>query len=167
MAVKRKTWIWVLVGIGVVGILFVIAMAGAGIYFFSQNIETRTATTTVAASEFDRIRAQFTGQKPLIELDSNGDFLRSNTDRPVPASPEMPENLYVLAFDPDDGGLVRVTIPFWLLRLKMKGATINFSGNQMDLEDLKLTVEDLERFGPSLVLDQQNEGGDRVLVWSQ
>jgi hypothetical protein len=35
------------------------------------------------------------------------------------------------------------------------------------LEDLKLSVEDLERYGPSLVLDQTNAGGDRVLVWSQ
>lgn len=167
MAGKLKTWIWVVVGLGVVGILFLIAMAGAGLYFFSQNIHTRTATTTVAASEFDGVRAQFAGQKPLIELDSSGNFLRSNTDRPVPAGAVRPENLYVLAFDPDDGGLVRVTIPFWLLRMKVKGATIDFSGNQMDLEDLKLTVEDLERFGPALVLDQQNEGGDRVLVWSQ
>ena len=62
---------------------------------------------------------------------------------------------------------MRVTVPFWLLRMKMKGATIDFGGNSMDLEDLKLTVEDLERFGPTLVLDQKNEGGDRVLVWSQ
>ncbi len=167
MAVKHKTWMWVVVGICVAGILFVIAMAGAGIYFFRQNIQTRTATPTVAASEFDAVRAQFAGHKPLIELDSDGNFLRSNTDRPVPANAVRPDKLYVLAFDPDDGGLVRVTIPFWLLRLKVKGTTIDFSGNQLDLEDLKLTVEDIERFGPSLVLDQRNEGGDRVLVWSQ
>jgi hypothetical protein len=37
----------------------------------------------------------------------------------------------------------------------------------MTLEELKLTVADLDRLGPSLVLDQANEGGDRVLVWSQ
>ena len=49
----------------------------------------------------------------------------------------------------------------------LNGATIDFGGNKMDLEDLKLTVEDLERFGPTLILDQKNEGGDRVLVWSQ
>ena len=55
-----------------------------------------------------------------------------------------------------------------LLRMKMKGA-VNFGsrGNQLDLEDLKLTVEDLDRYGPSLVLDQKSDDGDRVLVWSQ
>jgi hypothetical protein len=167
MAVKLKTWIWVIVGLAAVGILFVIAMAGAGIYYFTQNIDTRRATAEVAATEFDAIRARFRGQRPLIELDEHGRFLRSNTDRPAPANPARPVALYVLAFDPDDEGLVKVTVPFWLLRLKVNDATVDFSGNSMNLEDLKLTVEDLERFGPTLVLDQTNIGGDRVLVWSQ
>jgi hypothetical protein len=157
----------VVVGIVVAGILLVIALAGAGLYFFSQNIKARTVTTETATTEFDAVRAQFTGQKALIELDERGNFLRSNTDRPVSGNPKSPETLYVMAFDPDDGSLVRVTVPFWLLRMKMKGTRIDLGGSRMDLEDLKLTVEDLERFGPTLVLDQKNEGGDRVLVWSQ
>jgi hypothetical protein len=37
----------------------------------------------------------------------------------------------------------------------------------MDLEDLKLTVEDLERFGPTLIVDHSSASGDHVLVWSQ
>ena len=37
----------------------------------------------------------------------------------------------------------------------------------MDLEDLKLSVEDLERFGPTLIVDQTSADGKRVLVWSQ
>jgi hypothetical protein len=167
MAVKLKTWIWIVVSIFVVGILCVIAMAGAGMYFVSQNIKTKTVSAETAAGEFAAIRKQFSGQKALIELDEGGNYLRSNTDRPVPTNASRPEKLYVLAFDPDDGGLVRMSIPFWLLRMKSHGATIDFSGNRMDLEDLKLTVEDLERFGPTLILDQKNEGGDRVLVWSQ
>jgi hypothetical protein len=62
---------------------------------------------------------------------------------------------------------VKVSIPFWLLRLKMRGATIDLNGNRMDLEDLKLTVEDLERFGPTLIVDHSSASGDHVLVWSQ
>ena len=167
MAVKVRTWIWIVVGIVAVGILCVIAMAGAGMYFVAQNIETRTVSTATAAEEFETIRKRFSGQKALIELDERGNFLRSNTDRPAPADASRPEKLYVLAFDPDDGGLVRMSIPFWLLRMKANNATIDFSGNRVDLEDMKLTVEDLERFGPSLILDQKGEGGDHVLVWSQ
>ena len=62
---------------------------------------------------------------------------------------------------------MRVNIPFWLLRMKMRGATIDFNGNRMDLEDMKLTVEDLERFGPTLIVDHRSTSGERVLVWSQ
>jgi hypothetical protein len=37
----------------------------------------------------------------------------------------------------------------------------------MDLEDLRLTVEDLERYGPTLIVDHKAPDGDRVLVWSK
>jgi hypothetical protein len=167
MAVKLKTWVWVVVGIAAVCILLVIAMAGAGIYFFTQNIQTTKASPAVASQEFEAVRARFKGQAPLIELDAKGNLLRSNADREAPQGTPRPETLHVMAFDPDDGGLVKVTIPFWLLRMQMNHAAVNFGNHNMTLEDLKLTVEDLDRLGPSLVLDQLNEGGDRVLVWSQ
>jgi hypothetical protein len=166
MAGKVKTWVWVVVGIFVVGILFVIASAAVGFYFFSQHIDTRKVTASTATEEFDRVRARFTGTRPLIELDERGDLLRTNTDRPVPDHPRPLEGLHILAFDPDDGGLVQLRIPFWLLRMQPNNAKIDLGGHRMDLEDLKLTVEDLERFGPALVLDQKNRGGDRVLVWT-
>ena len=167
MAGKVKTWVWVVVGILVIGILCVVAFAAAGIYYFSQHIDAQTVTLSTAESEFDRVRGLYKGQKALIVLDEHGDLVRSNTDRPAPANARRPENLHILAFDPDDGGLVRVTVPFWLLRMKTNNAKINLGRNRLDLEDLKLSVEDLERFGPSLVLDQKSSGGDRVLVWTQ
>lgn len=167
MAGKVKTWVWVVLAIFVLGVLGVIAMAGVGIYFFSQHIDTRAVSPAAAARDFEDVRKRFADQKPLIELDERGRFLRGNPDRPIPASAKPPDNLYVLAFDPDDGRIVRVSIPFWLLRMKAGGTTIDFNGNSMDLEDLKLTVEDLERYGSTLIVDHREQSGDRVLVWSQ
>jgi len=167
MAGKVKTWVWVVVGIVVVGVLFVIAGAAAGVYFISRNLETRTVTHADAATEFDAVRARFADQKPLIELDERGELLRSNTDRPAPPDARRPETLYVMAFDPDDGGLVKMSIPFWLLRFKSKDPTINFGRDAMSLDELKLTVEDLERFGPTLVLDQRRRPHPRLdaMTW--
>jgi hypothetical protein len=167
MAGKVKTWVWVVIGIVSFCVLLVVAVAGAGFYYFTRHVEARKVTPVAAAAEFDEVRGRFRGQKALIELDERGNFLRSNTDRPAPANPRRPEALHVLAFDPDDEGLVKLTVPFWLLRLKVNDATVNFSGKNVNLEDLKLTVQELERFGPTLVLDQKSAGGDRVLVWSQ
>ena len=167
MAGKVKTWVWVVLAIVVIGVLGVVAMAGVGVYFFSQHIKTQTASPATAAKTFEQITTRFAGQKPLIELDNRGRYLRSNTDRTPPPNAKVPDTLDVIAFDPDDGRIVRVSIPFWLLRLKMRGSSIDFNGNRMDLEDLKLTVEDLERFGPTLIVDHRNATGERVLVWTQ
>jgi hypothetical protein len=113
------------------------------------------------------VKAGFGGQKPLIELDSRGQFLRAHTDRPVPQHVTTPDQLYLLAFDPKDQRIVRFSLPFWLLRMKAGNTTIDLNGNRMDLEDLRLTVADLERFGPTLIVDHQTPEGERVLVWSK
>ena len=166
MAVKLKTWAWVLIAIVAVWILGVVAMAGVGFYFFSQHIDTKAATPASAAREFDAVKAGFPDQKPLIELDSRGRFLRANTARPAKTPDSVPDELNLLAFDPSNGRIVRFSLPFWLLRMKPR-ATIDLNGNRMDLEDLRLTVEDLEKRGPSLVVDHLTASGERVLVWSK
>jgi hypothetical protein len=167
MAGRIKTWIWIIVGIIVFGIVCVVAMAGAGFYYFSQHVNAQAATPAKATAQFDQIKTQFKEQRPLIELDERGHFLRSNPDRPTPTTSKKPEQLYVLAFDPDDERLVKVSIPFWLLRFRSRGAHVDVGGGRLDLEDLKLTIEDLERFGPTLIVDHKTTGGERVLVWSQ
>lgn len=170
MAGRVRAWVWVVIAIVVIGILGVVAMAGIGLYFFSQHVETRSASVSNAAHDFDKVRSNFEGQKPLIELDQHGKYLRTNMDRKPPANPKSPESINVLAFDPDQGSegkIVRISIPFWLVRMKMRGATIDLNGNHMNLEDLRLTAEDLERFGPTLIVDHQATSGERVLVWSQ
>lgn len=163
---KIKTWVWVVAALIGLGILGVIAMAGVGLYFFSQHVETRQVGAAEADDRFTEVRKRFEGQKPLIELDEQGDFLRSNPDRPAASTSQPPSALHVMAFDADDGQIVRLSIPFWLLRLQ-KGGTIDVGRGEMNLEDLKLTVEDLERFGPTLIVDHRETRGTRVLVWSQ
>jgi hypothetical protein len=167
MAGKVKTWVWVVIAIVVVGVLGIVAMAGVGLYFFSQHIDTHAATPASAARDFEEVRARFREQKPLIELDDRGQFLRANTDRTAPPNTKSPQYLYIQAFDSGDERVVKMSIPFWLLRLKAGDTTIDLNGNRMDLEDLKLTVQDLERFGPTLIVDHKDRDGDRVLVWSQ
>ena len=167
MAGKVKTWVWVVVGLFAVGLLFLVAVGAAGYFFVRQTIDAQKVTGAAAAAEFDSVRAKFATQRALIELDEDGDLVRANTDRKPPANAPRPETLIVMAHDPDDGGLVRVRVPFWLLRMKPDSGKINFGGSSMNLEDLKLTVADLERWGPSLILDQRSRGGDRVLVWTE
>jgi hypothetical protein len=167
MAGRVKPWVWVVVAIFAIGILGVVAMAGAGFYFFSRHIETSLASPSKAATEFETVRARFPEQKPLIELDERGRYVKTNTNRPA-RSGAPPDQLSVLVYDPKESGrIVRLKIPFWLLRLKLGGTTIDFKGGRVHLEDMKVTVEDLERLGPTLIVDHATPDGERVLVWSQ
>src|SRR5436190_4361124 len=128
---KVKTWVWVVVGVFVLGILCLVSLAAAGLWFAKTHIDVRSVSAAVATSDFDRVRQQFTSQKPLIELDDRGHFLRANTNRP--AVDHRPQSLNVMAFDPDEGRVVKMDIPFWLLRLKMRGTRVGIGNDSIDL----------------------------------
>lgn len=159
---RVPTWAWVVIGIVTLGILGVITLAAAGLWFVRSHVNVRPTTVAAAASDFQTVHARFADQKPLIELDDRGNFVHANTDRPN--GTRRPETLNVMAFDAHQEHEVRVDIPFWILRFK-RGAFIG-SGD-IDLQKLRLTVEDLERFGPTLIVDHKDVDGSRVLVWTQ
>jgi hypothetical protein len=165
MAGKIKTWVWVIVGIAVFGILGVIAMAAAGLYFVKSHVDIRSTTVALASEDFQSIRQRFAAQKPLIELDDQGSFLRANVDRPN--GTQRPQTLNIMAFDPHDEKVIRMALPFWILRLKSGGSRFDIGRSNVDLARMRITVEDLERYGPILILDQKDTDGSRVLVWSQ
>jgi hypothetical protein len=165
MAGKVKPWVWIVVGIVVFGILGVIAMAAAGLWFVKSHVDVRTTTVAAATEDFSAIRQRFAVQKPLIELDEHGRFLRANTERP--AGTQRPQTLNIMAFDPRDEKVVRMELPFWILRLKSGGGSFDIGRSNVDLARMRITVEDLERYGPILILDQTDNHGSRVLVWSQ
>ena len=165
MAGKVKAWVWVVIGVVVFGILGVIAMAAAGLWFVKSHVDIRTTTNAAATEDFQTIRQRFATQKPLIELDEHGSFLRANTDRP--AGTQRPQTLNIIAFDPHDEKMVRVDVPFWVLRLKGGGSKFDIGRSNVDFARMRITVEDLERYGPILILDQKDTDGSRVLLWSQ
>ncbi len=165
MAGKVKTWVWVVVGIVAVGIMCVIAAAAVGLWFLRSHVDIHPATTAAVSDEFQTVRARFANQKPLIELDEHGNMFHANTDRPQRSG--QVQTLKFIAFDPDAERVVKMDIPFWLLRLKMRGTRFDFGGNNVDLAKLRITVEDLERYGPTLILDHKEPDGSRVLIWSQ
>jgi hypothetical protein len=165
MAGKVKTWVWIVVGVVALGILCVIAMAAAGLWFVRSHVDIHKASTASVTEQFQTVRARFAGQKPLIELDERGNAFHANTDRP--ASTVHVQTLNILAFDPDDERVVKMDLPFWLLRLKMRGTRFDVGSSNVDLAKLRITVEDLERYGPTLILDHKETDGSRVLIWSQ
>ena len=77
------------------------------------------------------------------------------------------ESLNVLAYDPDDEELVRVSVPMWLVR------KMDCDDSDLDLGDDKtrrklerhLRLEEIQKAGPGLLVEVEEEGGEQVLVW--
>ena len=170
MSNSRKTWISVIIAaVIVVGILAAAAVGGTA-FFIYHHVQTQVTPSETAEERFHEARARFTGQQALLEL-------RRDDDRPVvnrdalsgPPSTVKLEALRVLAYDRHENKLVNVSIPFWLLRLapSNKFSFLNDNGIDFDSERIHLTLEDLERRGPGLILDQTDRRGSQVLVWTE
>jgi hypothetical protein len=165
---NKKTWISVLIAaVIIVGILAVAAVGGT-FYFFSRHISSQFTPSEDAAHQFAAARDRFAGQQPLIEMRRGDEPVLHRETIPASMPTTKLDSLRVLAYDTHAGKLVRVSIPFWLLRL---APTRNFSlinnGIDLDSERVHLTVEDLERRGPGLILDQADRRGSQVLVWTE
>jgi hypothetical protein len=164
-----KTWQWVVVVAASILVLGLVALAGTGAYFIVHHVDVEhTASPESAAEAFEDVRRRFQGQRPLVEIENGRPSLHDETTPgPTPA-----ESLHLLVWKPDEARLVRLHLPFWLLRLAREGsielASEDFSSDlAVDLDRIDLTVDDLERHGPGLILDHEEADGDRVLIWAQ
>ncbi len=166
---NRRTWISVLIAsVIIVGILAAAAIGGTA-YFIYRHVNTQFTPSDNAERQFAAARERFTGQQPLIEMRQGDEPLLHRETIPASMPTAKLETLRVLAYDTRANKLVRVSIPFWLLRMAptrhvsfMKDAGIDF-----DSDRVHLTLDDLERHGPGLILDQADRRGSQVLVWAE
>jgi hypothetical protein len=167
---KLPTWVSILIaGVIVVGILAVSVVGGAA-YFIYRHVNTTFTATETAESEFTRARARFAGQQPLIELRRDDEpLIHREMVAEAPPTAYKLEALRVLAYDRHAGKLVRVSIPFWLLRLAPSKhfSVLDDNGFDLDSDHVRLTIEDIERRGPGLIMDAKDRRGSHVLVWTE
>jgi hypothetical protein len=162
----KRTWIWIVAGAAIVFVIVLMALAGSGVYFVTHHIRSERSTSADALHAFDAASASLGSPRPLYELDAADEphLVRPLSD--VPTSASHPDTLYMLAWDPDQSRLVRVSLPFWLLRLGHHKVRVMHEAG-FDFERLNLDVDELERIGPALVFDFRNQDGVRVLLWTQ
>ena len=160
---SRKT-LWIVLGILGFIVFCIIAFAAFGLYFVTRNLKMESATVGQAERSFDDVRGRFK-EGPIITMDDHErvTLARRPPDQQVG---DKPQTMQVMAYDRDDSRIVRVTIPFWMLRMGREKIRIG-TGGDFEFEQLKITPDELERYGPTLLLDHRDRRGQRVLVRTQ
>ena len=156
-----RTWVKrTLIGVAIVAVAFAI-LAGTTAFYAFRALDTRTATEADSAGEFQAIRTKFGARPPLVEVVTPGRAdLRIN--RSTEADVRPVSTLHVVTWEADGNRLLKTEVPLWLMRF----SSINVL-SQMGVtpERFKLTVQDVERYGPGVVIDHSQPGRNRVLVW--
>lgn len=161
MARKRSTLVLVVAGVTVCAITL---FAGFVVWFFTSALERSPADEATAEARFQELRERFRGVTPLFEMTLNGPVLKRQPP-PKKAAGRL-RSLEMLGWDCNDEELVRVTIPFWMVR--MKPGNINVASNdQKRSVRLSLSAEDLEGYGPTLLLDHTDEEGYHLVLWTE
>ena len=166
---SRKTWISILIAAVIIVCMLAAAVVGGTMFFIYRHVDARFTSETTAKEEFAAARARFQGQQPLIEIRRNDEaVLHRDLIQGTPRSDRKLAALRVLAYDDAAGKIVHVSIPFWLLRMVPSHnlSFLNDEGIDIDTRRVRLTIEDLERRGPGLILDQKDRH-QQVLVWTE
>jgi hypothetical protein len=168
---KKTSWGLIILGVVVLVIVVVAGlMAVAGYFVYKQfAFEAAPATQVSVEQEFARVLDRFKGQQPFLQMRDGEPVETIPPSTAKPAGRHQIEALHVLVWQPEDGKVFRMNIPFWIIRMS-KGRPVHL-GRELSQDgepyQLKVTADDIERRGPGLILDLTKPGRERVLVWAE
>ncbi len=165
---RRRMWLYVVAGTVAICMMTGITLFIGGIVMFKRHVHSEATAPELAMREFDSTAARFASTPPLIELrDGRTVAIHRTPDRPR----QHVEALHLLIYDADDGRLVRITVPGWLLRFvpaSDRSSAIRIDGVEGfdSSSEHPVTFEDFERHGPGLIIDGRGRRrGERLLAW--
>jgi hypothetical protein len=158
---RMRTWVKATIGGVVLIAVAVAALAATSAYFVLRHMEKRTAAEAEAVQAIDAVKARFGQRPPLLEIvDPRSVDIRIN--RPVEPSSSRVDTIHVINWKGETGELSSTDVPLWLMRF----STVNIASHLgIAPARFRLTVADIQRYGPGIVVDYGSQKEFRVFVW--
>ena len=118
-----------------------------------------------AARRVATVRAVLPPGPAVLAIDDAGTIVRRETPRS--ATPPALRRLCVLVYYADAQRLVSADVPFWFFRIKGPAARYALRDTGLDLDRLGVTPDELQRYGPAILIDRVRPNGDLLLVWTE
>ena len=128
--------------------------------------DSRVASSS-ALTQFDDALARFKVKKPLIEIDADGVVHRVRDTASLPTATTKAISLVAMSWNPDDGRIVNLKLPLWILAMGRKEVELGAGADSFDLRRLNLDIKEMERVGSLVVVDGLSPSGSRLLVWTE
>jgi hypothetical protein len=156
-----RTWVKIAIGGVALVAIALAALAGTGAYFVLRHMDKRPGGESEAVQVISGVKTRFGSRPPLVEI---ADARRADIRiyRPTEPNPAPVDTIHIVNWKSETGELVRADVPLWLMRF----SSLNIL-SQLGLAPTKfrLTVGDVERYGPGIVVDYGSPGAFRLLVW--
>lgn len=167
----------VILGVAAALVIVGLAVLFIGVWWASSLYQSEQADQMRADAAFVEIRARFPGIEPAFQI-RNGRLVIPRQAAAVTSS-TTPAAVHMLVWQPRERMLSRVTLPLWVSKiatepLPLEALTgVGEQGLGAILEaqrrgsELNVRISDLERYGPTLLLDGTTPDGKQVLMWNQ
>ena len=155
---------WIGVALALAGTM---AVFGAVFFYFAHHHSKHVSAQT-AETEFQLLRGRFAGQKPLLDMDER----RPSIGTSAQATVAPLHAFHTMIFDTRGGErLVQVTVPYRFGRLfgrggfRWLGELTFLDDTEFDPEPIHLSLDQVARHGPGLVVDYRHASGGQFIAW--
>ena len=162
----RSTTLSVVMG----AVLIVLTAIGLGFWFFASHHESNTISIQAADAEFSQLRSRFSNQQPLIDMSLRQPVETSTLRQSVTSL----HTFHTVILDTRGSQrIVHITVPFWFARLfadrdgrfRWLGQLTFLDDTEFDSETIRLSLDQIEQWGPGLIVDYQHPSGGQFISW--
>jgi hypothetical protein len=158
---------WILVGAALAGT----GALMAALVFYLSHHHSEQVSTQIAEAEFQRLRARFAGQSPLLDMRERRPIIDGSAEQT--AAPL--HTFHAMIFDTRGGQrIVRITMPYRFVRLfggrdgfRWLGQLTFLDDTEFDPEPIQLSLNQLAQHGPGLMVDYRHASGGQFIAWAE